>query len=100
MKNVRSLRQAGYKVRVLHFRNKNNDTFLEKGGKTIVQIKTPSGQEFEGKAVCSEKDNYNKRIGLQVALGRALLEIDKKSFSCRPTGWFISSGGPCGLIKD
>lgn len=63
---VENLRNHGYKVRVLHHR-KN-----EKGGKTVVQVKTPDGIELEGIAVCSKKENYNKKLGVSIALGRAL----------------------------
>lgn len=100
MISIKTLRKSGYKVRVLHFRNIFDNKSLEKGGKTVIQIRTPDGQEIEGQAVCSDKDNYNKRIGIQIALGRALSSIQKNNFSCRPEGWFINSGGPCGLIKN
>lgn len=42
------------------------------GGETVVQITTPDGTELEGIAKCSTKDPYNRRKGLQIALGRAL----------------------------
>jgi len=47
--------------------------FEQKGGYTQVQI-TPPGEErsFEGHATCSPKDSWNRRLGLTIALGRAL----------------------------
>jgi hypothetical protein len=43
----------------------------EKGGKTVVQVKTLEGVELEGVAFCSKKENYNKKIGTKIALIRA-----------------------------
>lgn len=72
---VHELRKSGYKVRVLHYRNGKSMCFWEddpKGGETVVQITTPDGRELEGCAKCSDKDLYNKKIGVKVAIGRAL----------------------------
>lgn len=72
---VQSLRQSGYKVRVLHHR-RNDDRVLgavhPKGGETVIQITTPDGVDLEGRAKCSKKDLYNKKLGVKVAIGRAL----------------------------
>jgi hypothetical protein len=72
---VHNLRLSGYKVRVLHCRVFDNRTLgkvYPKGGETVVQITTPDGQDLEGRAKCSKKDCYNKRLGVKVAIGRAL----------------------------
>jgi hypothetical protein len=48
---------------------------LTKGGKTVVQVLDRYDQEHivaEGKAYCHPGDNYNRRLGVQIALGRAL----------------------------
>lgn len=77
---VQDLRNNGYKVRVLHFRNifyKNrmgsnpNGYESPKGGYTRVIIDSPNGDHFEGAAKCSNKDNYNKKLGVRIALGRS-----------------------------
>lgn len=94
--NVSQLRANGYKVRVLHHRKYNPHGISCKGGKTVVQIRTPDGEELEGTAVCSNKENYNKKLGVSIAAGRAL---KSNSFTCRPKGWFLEKGGPCGLVK-
>lgn len=94
---VRDLRASGYKVRVLHQRKWNPYGISGKGGVTTVQVRTPEGIELEGRAVCSKEDNYNKKLGVSIALGRAL---KNNNFSCRPKDWFISKGGPCGLVKN
>lgn len=43
-----------------------------KGGRTTVEITTPDGREFIGTAICSNKENFNKKLSLKIALGRAL----------------------------
>lgn len=84
--NIQQLRKNGYKVRVLHNRlyngyykwqvgNKPNygggpidpDS---KGGSTSIIIDSPTGEHFEGHAICSTKDNYDKKMGVRIALGR------------------------------
>ena len=69
--NVQELRNAGYKVRVLHFRRETFNGFRPKGGLTHVIIDSPEGEHFEGIAKCSDKDNYNKKLGVRIALGRS-----------------------------
>lgn len=94
--SVEVLRQNGYKVRVQHKRAFKGLTdvmtrgkFEEvktseaqdwayqnwvspKGGETVVQITTPTGENLEGVARCSKSDPYNRKKGLLIALGRAL----------------------------
>lgn len=82
--NVQNLRQAGFKVRVYHHRRNvaNNKTgyvigqsckdSIATGGYTTVEITTPDNEILYGRADCSSFDNYNKRIGVAIALGRAL----------------------------
>lgn len=75
MTTVKSLRQSGWKVKVLHHRIDDNRILGEiypKGGKTEIIIDSPVGEHFEGVAVCSDKDLYNKKMGVKIALGRAL----------------------------
>lgn len=86
---IEDLRYSGYKVKVLHHRlyngrhrwqvrsqSSNNLTGPidpdPKGGSTHIIIDSPDGQHFEGIAICSREDNYNKRLGVRIALGRAL----------------------------
>lgn len=69
---VQELRNNGYKVKVLHYRNPSTTAlYSPKGGKTRLIIDSPTGEHFEGEAICSKKDNYNKRLGIQIALGRS-----------------------------
>ena len=84
---VQELRNSGYKVKVLHNRLYNgyqkwetpaddfgDYTFVNpdsKGGSTQVIIDSPNGQHFEGHSICSKKDNYDKKMGVRIALGRS-----------------------------
>jgi hypothetical protein len=73
MVTVRELRQAGNKVRVLHFRNTLPDgTVSCKGGKTKVEITTKDGRELYGQSKCREDERFHRKMGLLIALGRAL----------------------------
>lgn len=79
---VQQLRNAGYKVKVLHNRLYNkryawqvghNFECMEpdtKGGSTEIIVDSPSGEHFHGIAICSKKENYNKKLGVRIALGR------------------------------
>lgn len=84
---VQDLRNNGYKVKVLHcrlyngrFKWQGNEPIVDgpypfypdaKGGSTTLIIDSPSGKHFEGHAVCSKKENYNKKMGVRIALGRS-----------------------------
>jgi len=71
--NIDQLRNLGYKVKVMHTRNvDNNDRILPKGGETLVILTDPNGHTTEGKARCSSEDGFIKSIGVKIALGRAL----------------------------
>ena len=46
-----------------------------RGGKTRIEVRTPSGEELVGEAICSNEDNWNRKLGNSIALGRALQQI-------------------------
>jgi hypothetical protein len=84
---IKTLRQAGFKVRVLHCRptqkiQKFDGTATEynpKGGKTTIQITSPDSlYDAEGTAICSEKDSWNRRMGNSIALGRAINKLNQE----------------------
>ncbi len=95
MITVQTLRQSGYKVRVLHLRPhikdksrkkikeffhkkdfKDKSEIYPKGGKTVVEITVPDnhnihkGETFIEEVICSIHDGYKKSVGLGIALGR------------------------------
>lgn len=96
---VKQLRQAGYKVRVMHYRHvsgeenpistyyirleskhDNLQAVLPYGGITIVTIKLPIDDRFEeivGIAECSRKEQFSYKTGLNIAIGRAIQSIKK-----------------------
>ena len=89
---VKDLRQQGNKVRVTHRRkyydpiNKRNfllsdhefDTLHfenkliknQRGGSTTIEVTTQEGTNHVGFALCSKHDNFCKKTGVYVALGR------------------------------
>lgn len=95
MKNetIQQLRENGYKVRVGHYRffgaaSKKSQPVLHSrknplpetegvnvnplGGRTEVEITTPDGDNLKGVAECSVKDHYNRKLGIKIAVARAL----------------------------
>jgi hypothetical protein len=86
---VANLRQKNFKVRVLQRRYAMDDTKFttllplrdlpgpqrsHKAGELLVEVTTPEGIELSGKAVCSKKDSFNRKLALRMALGRALID--------------------------
>ena len=47
------------------------------GGKTVVEITTPEGEQLIGEAECSIKDQFNRKRGLQVAIGRCFYNSEE-----------------------
>ncbi len=82
---IKQLRQKGYKVRVMHNRHQvsikkfGGEQYFEvsaRGGSTTIEVSTPNKQHhFIGKAVCSFEDNFSKKVGNSIALGRALSSL-------------------------
>lgn len=81
---IKDLRRRGYKVRVIHTRRyvthrKFSGPALElsaRGGSTTIEVTTPDNQQtVSGKAVCSNDDNFNRKVGNAIALGRALNKL-------------------------
>jgi hypothetical protein len=76
----------GLTVQYNHSRYYNADGLVQpRGGSTTARIfkdvPTEDAEEFttvvvaHGHAYCNESDNYNKRIGRNIALGRALKRL-------------------------
>ena len=84
-----ALKEAGYKVTVSHQRRYEavpsphgwipaavqSHRIIPTGGITRVEIFWPDKPEevlATGVAFCSNRDNYNRKLGLTIAIGRAL----------------------------
>jgi len=90
MTNIKQLRQAGYKVRVLHKRNYNtiqrlggySKEIAPKGGETFIEITTPDKSlTTAGASICSDNDLFNRRTGNMIALGRAIKSMEDEGYS-------------------
>ncbi len=90
---VQQLKKTGAKVTVKHFRwasKKQVDKYIEwefinlkkderklynisgRGGATEVKVELKDGRVLEGLSKCHINDNFNKKIAILIALGRAL----------------------------
>lgn len=97
-----SLNERGYRLDIVHLRKhpirlESGEEFEMKtkaqiistygnmgmvsatGGETRVQIGKDGEVVATGVAVCSERDTFSRKIGLTVAMGRALKELSEKS---------------------
>ena len=92
MRTIESLRKDGYKVRVIQYRNylRKSDReiislskrdfigvdkafiILPHGGKIHIDVTFPNGKTVSGESYCSLKDGFNRKVGNNIALGRAL----------------------------
>lgn len=83
MNTIAQLRRSGYKVRVLHSRPKLSiqkivgvmTEYNPKGGNTIIEVTSPDGRNAIGASQCSEKESWNRKMGNQIALGRAMAQL-------------------------
>ena len=80
-------RAAGYKVKINHLRwvsDGESDALVapgtarllglpmsEKGGATYVELLAEDGSKSVGKAFCMPTDNFDRSLGVIIALGRA-----------------------------
>lgn len=77
--SIHDLRKLGWKVRVIHG-DVNADTGVEHDFEMIdlvskftkIELRSPEGIEYSGTAYCSKQDNYDRKLGNKIALGRAL----------------------------
>jgi hypothetical protein len=78
---VRAMEEAGFSVEVQHCRVQPLDEVLPKGGVTVCQVLIPEGQGESvfavGHAYCREDENFVRRIGFEIAVGRAYKEWEE-----------------------
>lgn len=81
---IQSLRQSGHKVRVTHRafngedRERTNVSLLaidDHPSVTQIDVTTPKGEDATGYAFRSKNDNYDRKLGNKIALGRALAKL-------------------------
>lgn len=84
---IEDIRRNGGQIRVNHVRNCISDglpiqanpnviavdEILPRGGITNIEI-TLNGKTIRGEARCCENDNYNKKLGVRIAMGRAFTQ--------------------------
>jgi hypothetical protein len=107
MKTVAELRRMGYKVKVSHYRwylDEGLGSELDKawallaryeaeeaghydisnpdccGGLTEIELSTPDGKTVKTVAECADEDGFSKKIGVNIALKRALVELKLYDF--------------------
>jgi hypothetical protein len=78
---IHQMRRAGWKVRVIHGFTNNNLPFAPVSSKnkqplsdrfTRIEITSPESKDCSGIAYCSKEDQWNRKLGNRIALGRAL----------------------------
>ena len=75
------LKQMGYRVDVIHVRFVDGSLNISpKGGRTEVTLTDELGS-IMGCADCSLLDNFNRKIGFQIAAGRALKAAQRRAKS-------------------
>jgi len=75
-------RQLPEGTRVKFRHDRKYDTYalvLPRGGKTTAIVIFPDGTEIVGTAECSKKDNYSKKLGRDISLGRALATLERRT---------------------
>lgn len=78
-------------IKFKHFRYYNNEHLLPHGGQTVAYVdQTPLfprdvPHTFRvAYAICSDKDNFNKKIGRLVSSGRLKDNVGVAEFQCIP----------------
>lgn len=101
---VEQLRKSGFKVRVLHerYRKTPGDSKVVsikkpyltnvfpalvaqkdvagpersgRGGRTTIELTTPSGQNFRASAKCHLADGFDRKKGVKICLGRIMKDL-------------------------
>lgn len=93
---------------VLSPTTKFGDVILNYGGVTRVNLINKDGVSFTGEAVCSKKDNFSKKTGLKIAIGRALkaekefytLDDYSNTLISPPTGTAIAAALAIDMLKS
>ncbi len=68
---IESLRKSGWKVAVIHGSRRHDQKRY-----THIIVTSPEKKHAEGIAFVHEGDQYNRKIGNKIALGRALKNLE------------------------
>lgn len=75
-RTVNDIKDLGYKIKVFHSRVENKDgKDSNKGGLTEVHITDCLGNTGIGIARCHTHESFVKRVGVAIAIGRALKNL-------------------------
>ena len=73
---IHQLRRAGWKVRVIHgftYESHIGNEITNLSDRfTRIELTSPDGKDSSGIAYCSKNDQWNRKLGNRIALGRAL----------------------------
>lgn len=76
---IKKIRDKGVKVRVRHLRKYDeNWAILSRGGRTDIKLIIPDKDPISVHANCSEADNFSRKKGLAIALGRAVKSLKQE----------------------
>lgn len=91
---VKTLREQKYKIKIQHFRvgyktGERNEkpsyyriheikNILPRGGKTIMEIESPDGRFYTTESICSKRDTFCYKLGVQECL-KKILPVMKNS---------------------
>ena len=96
-KNVKNILGKEYEIDINHYRyicgpvdgwklvlsgavqKSNRRLFSCRGGKTVVNLIDQDGVMLTKEAVCSRDENFNRRLGVRIALGRAIKELKRNT---------------------
>ena len=67
---IHQMRRAGWKVRVIHGITDENNVLSDRF--TRIELTSPEQKDSIGIAYCSRKDQWDRKLGNRIALGRAL----------------------------
>ncbi len=83
MITIDSLKNDGWEVDVIHERRYRivrkltgvANVIQPRGGRTTVILTDSHRGAFSGTSICSDEDNYCKKLGVKVGLARAMVQI-------------------------
>jgi len=67
---------------------------MDARARTTVRIKLEDGKEFTGIAVCGTSDNFSRRRGRRIAIGRALQAAANVASCCEGCGDVFGPDNP------